>query len=866
MFLSHSVSDIIIFAQTADTVFRWGRIQESSDYLLPLSVFVLLAFYFYRRYRRDTASLKHWQRYLLLTLRIFVLIALLLYYLKPQWEHLAGSSRAAVLIDTSASMANRDAAADKEQTADTSGETAGPSRIEAVADWLRRSDLVNQLLEKHDVAVYSFDKTAERIFQQQRPDPFAEQNEQKENPAEEQSAVPNSSAVFSALKAEGSETRLDAAISEVLQNEKGRPLTGIIVVSDGRDTGKNTENLNAAIETAARQQIPVFTIGVGAVQQAVNFRIANIDVPERAFPDDPFTVKVSVEKTGGQDADNFHTDNLQTDSSQTDTFPLELWLQKITDGQESSEGLQTKIGEKTLSFKNSGVQEAVFEIRLPEPQKIRLTAKITPSDTGKSADKSDEDNKRQAETEVVNHKDRILLFASAPTRDYQFLCSQIHRDKSMTVDVYLPWSKPGASQNADKILTTFPATAAEISEYDVIVAYDPNWRDLSAEQINNLEHWVGRMGGGLLLVAGNIYQGDAVAGWVTDMTMDKIRALYPVEFLARQSAFEHRYHGEDKPSPLKFTQQGEEAEFLRTSDNVVESRAFWNDFPGFYGFFPVRSVKPAATLYVSSGSPEAAGKTGTGALIAGQFYGAGRVLYLGSGELWRLRKIDDKMYEKLTTRILRYVAQGRLQRESDRGSLIADKRQYILGGIAQLRITANDARLRPLVLPELPVDVISPSGNLRTVQAAVAPNVPGTYQVHLPLTEEGNWTVRFLLPDSELQLERTLQVRMSDLERENPARNETLLRSIAERTGGVYYSNPTDAVPLLKESALYGNVNFFAEKTESAAEPLTELLKIRTQQAVPDRKAEQRALTYLLSAICFLLLLEWTLRRLMKLA
>ncbi|MCL2742946.1 MAG: VWA domain-containing protein, partial [Planctomycetaceae bacterium] len=770
------LADVFLFAEVAPAVFRWGRIQESSDSLLPLLVFILFVLYFYRRYRSDTATLKHWQRILLLSLRFLVLVALLLFYLKPQWEHIVGSSRVAVLVDTSASMGNHDV------VENNTGE-AGPNRLEAITDWLQRSDMVNKILEKHDIAVYSFDKTAERIFQHTRDagEENVAENNLKDAGAEAPASLGTSLEVFAALKAEGVETRLDSAISEVLQNEKGRPLTGIVVITDGRETGKNTDSLNTAAETAVRQQIPIFTIGVGKVQQAVNFRVANIDVPERAFPNDPFTAKVSVEKIGGN----------ETDSSQTDTFPLELWSQKITDGQESNE-LQTKIGEKTLTFKNFGVQEAVFEIRLAEPQKIKLTAKITPPD----ADKLEEDNKREAETEVVDRKDRVLLFASAPTRDYQFLCTQIHRDKSMSADVYLPWSKPGASQNAEKILTAFPSNPAEISQYDIIIAFDPNWRDLSTEQINNLEHWVGRMGGGLLLVAGNVFQNDAVAGWVTDMTMDKIRALYPVEFFARQSAFDHRYHGEEKPSPLKFTPQGEEAEFLRTSDNAVESRAFWNDFPGFYGFFAVRGVKPAATLYVSSGSPEAAGKIGSGALVVSQFYGAGRVLYIGSGELWRLRRIDDKMYEKLTTRMLRYVSQGRLQRESDRGSLTAGRRRYTLGRIAQLRITANDAQLRPLTMPELPVDVISPSGALRTVQAAVDPNVPGTYQVHLPLSEEGNWTVRLFLPDSDLRLERILQVQMSDSERENPSRNETLLRSIAETTGGVYYANPTDALPL----------------------------------------------------------------------
>lgn len=864
-----------IFSQITEltpTVFRWGRIQENGDWLLPIIVLLLLAAYFVHRYRIDAAELKSWQRFLLLSLRLTALAAIFVFYLQPQWEHLVGNSRVAVLIDTSASMAHRDlmptddslsllleneeTAAEKStedsETPSSSNPNVGPSRLEGVLDWVDRSELIDRLLEKHDVVLYSFDKSVRRLEPQARP------------------SEPDRKSEFR-LTAEGAETCLGEALADVLQQERGQPLAGILLLSDGRQN--SGQPLDVPLETARRMRIPVYPIGVGQTRQSLNFRIGNIDLPERAFPNDPFIVRVPVEMIGSDDDPKAKPEEHRGGMQEKRTIPVELWTQSVDDS-----GAETKIEEKNVQFGSEsqagGIVEIEFELRFPTSGKQRIIAKILPP----QEDRIEEDNRGQVDVEVVDRKDRILLFASGPTRDYQFLCSQINRDKSMSVDVYLPWAKPGTSQNADQILNSFPSERSEMSQYDVLVAFDPNWRNLSNKQIEELEHWVSRMGGGLILVAGPINQGDAVTGWVTDMNMERIRAMYPVDFLARKSSFEHRYHGGEQAWPLKFSRAGEEAEFLRPKDNAVEARLFWTEFPGFFGFFAVAGVKPTATLYASSGSPETMGRDETGALLVEQFYGAGRVLYLGSGELWRLRRIDEKAFEQLVTRLLRHVGQGRLQRESDQATLTTDRRRYSLGAIAQIRITANDEQLRPLMLPKLPVDVLSPAGTLQTVEATLDPNSPGIYSFHLPLTEEGNWTVQLALPENDQAISRSFQVQMSDLERENPSRNETLLRQIASQTNGAYYDNPTKALPLVKESALFGNLDLFAtentadntakndDEQETKPEPITELLKIRSQRAVPDQSAEEKILFWLLAAISSLLMLEWTLRRLMKLA
>jgi hypothetical protein len=828
-------------SDTVDTVFRFTRIQENRDWFLPICIALLLAAYFYRRYHIDAAELKRWQRIVLLVLRSAALVALLLYYVHPQWEHFVGSSRVAILLDTSSSMAIKESG--DAPLAGQSDTDTTPTRLKKVLDWIEQSKLVEALSEKHDVAVYSFDKTTKEIgakTEEIKPAPPQPDTPESATP-QPVNTVPD---FTKTLLPTGTETQLGEALQEVLQREKGQPLAGILLFSDGgQNAGRSVES---PIETASRLKIPIYTVGVGLTKQPLNFRVGNLSVPERTFPNDPFKVRVPIEMLGGGE------------KITVPEIPVELYLQSTA----MENAAESKIGEKKLKFDKERTLEADFEVKIAEKGKQRLIVRIKPPED----DKEPEDNAQKAEIEIVDRKDKVLFFASAPTRDYQFISAQVYRDKSMTCDVFLPWAKPGIKQSADNVLEHFPQTKAEMSAYDTVVAFDPNWRDLSNEQIDILEHWVARQGGGLIVVAGTVHLADTVTGWVTDPGMDKVRALYPVEFLAKQTAFEHRYHGDAKASPLKFSQAGQDADFLRPMDNPAEARSFWNDFAGFYGFFAVKAVKPTATLLVSSTATEAAGQSGT--LLAEQFYGAGRVLYLGSGELWRLRGIrndgaktsdDGEHFEKIITKTLRHISQGRLQRESDRGSLTTDQKRYSLGSTAQLRITANDASLNPLNEQTVPVDVQSPSGIHLLAEAAIDPNMPGSYSVHIPMSEEGQWLFRFKIPGTETELTRTVQAAMSDLERENPVRNESLLQEIAAKTGGHYFKD----LEVKKED---GKENPEA-KTDTAESPLSvaALLKIRSQKAVPDAGMEQEMLRVLLISICAFLMLEWTLRRLMKL-
>lgn len=844
----------------AETIFRFGRIQQNSDWFWPGLFTLLGVVYVLRHYRKDAASLRFWQRGLLILLRVGVVLALLLFYLDPQWERLVGSSRVVLLLDGSASMASRDvlpAAASPDDAPAAGAENKalpqtefGPSRWDAAVDWLERSELIPELQQRHDVVIYRFDRRLERLLA------FEKTESTRLNPATGKESA-ESLALLESQQVDGSETRLGEMLLETIRRERGEPLSAVVLLSDGaQNAGVSVEE---ALGAARQGMLPVHTIGLGATRQPFDFRAASIDVAERVYPNDPFTVRVHVELLGGATGD----------AEEEWKIPLGLWLKPV--GREVN-AAETKVGEKTVVLPAGSAVPVDFEIRSEQVGRYEIVARLeTPPE-----DVHHDNDTTGAGFEIVDRKDRVLLYAGGPGRDYRFLVSQLHRDPNVVLDLYMPWthsqgSQAPISQSADTILRHFPKDSKEMAKYDCLLAFDPDWSELTKEEIDALEFWVARQGGGLAVVAGGVHMADSVTGWTTDSVLGKIRGLYPVELFPKTAAVGQQYHALPHPMALHFTRAGEEAEFLRPVDDPAGSRGFWAEFPGFYAFTSVKGIKPTATLLASIDA-KALGVDGEAPIFVEQFYGSGRVFYIGSAELWRLRRFDPAYFEKLSTKIVRHLTQGRLSRQSDRGTLTAEKRNYALGAVATLRATADDIHLEPLLRPNLPLDVTSPQGKHRTLSMLPDPNLPGAYIVHLPLTEEGSWSLALTLPDDAgggETIVQSIQVRMTDLERSNPSRNESLLTMLAEKSGGRYYASPGLAAAARRESGLYGPL-FMHERdkpgVQSTVPALSEVLKVRSQRAVLDPGARERIAFWLLAMLCALLLTEWTLRRFWRLA
>jgi hypothetical protein len=794
--------------------FEFGRIRSNNDWILPALACVVILVIVRGVYRRDSHKLP-WQLGFLLTLmRSVAFFALLVFYLQPQWRcerEVVQNSQTLLLVDTSSSMALTDLATSDQGT-----------RLDHVRNTLAETDFLSSLRRTHDTSIQGFDVEVTEVAQ------FPKENTPANNELQP--------AWTTKLQATGLETRLGEALVEAIRHRTGEPLSGIVVFSDG---GQNAGVLpQAAIAMAQEAEIPIFTAGLGAVERPPNVSVYRIDAIPRAFPGDPFTVSGRIQSHG--------TDSTLAGRSVT----VEL-LQRDgpRDATGAVPGTGTPIGSKKIILGDDGESVPVkFEVTPSEAGLRTLCLRVRPP----ADDRNAEDDFMETEVEVVDRKDRILLFAGGPTREYRFLRTLLYRDSSMMLDVYLQTALPGMSQEADRILDDFPATREEMFSYDCIVAFDPDWKALSQSQIELLEAWVAEQGGGLIVIAGPVYTGEPVGGWVQDPDLEKIRDLYPVEFSRHLAVWDVETETAEEPWPLDFTRAGLEAEFLWLGDTATANQQVWGEFKGVFSHQPLRGAKPAATVFAHFSDPRAAQGDEGPIFLAAQFYGSGRVFYIGSGELWRLRALDPTHFEGLYTRLIRHVSQGRLLRQSSRGMLLIGQERFSLGSTMNLRAQVTDARFAPLDAPGVELEAFLPDGSVRVVDLQPDPSRMGAYLGPLTLLEEGTYRLELPIPDSDERIVRRIRVHVPDLERQDPVQKVPLLRRVAEETGGNYYADLTEAVDPDDPASI---INQLPDRTRTVI-----------LAATPDRLWTGSRLVWLMAGICCLLCLEWLIRRLSKLA
>jgi hypothetical protein len=825
---------ILPLAQTTDgaagqAVYELSRLREFDDLRLPLAVLVVVVAAIigivWFLYRRDTAELPRPVGAMLALLRLIAFGGLVVYFLgieRRATREVVHNSQVAVLVDVSQSMGlpARDDDAD-----------ANPkSRLDEVIATLADSPLIENLRHTHDVNIARFDRDVEPISTlQQLPAESDNPQSARSLPAVAGNPQLESDKPIdwtSSLQPRGVETRVGQALDYALRQYRDAPLAGIVIISDGAQNAGVEPS--AAVAIAKQNQIPFFTIGTGSKEPQRNVAVRDLVLPTRAFPGDTLDI----------------TGYLQANGYANRSIDVELFRRRANEPAAAGAALASQ---RVTLAKDGEITSVTFNI---EPDQagtfiFQLRALVPENDANAR------DNSREAEVDVIDRKTRVLLVASGPMRDYQYLRNQLFRDKSMTVDVLLQSAQKGISQDANKILSAFPSTREELYPYDCIVAFDADWSELDAAQVALLESWVAEEAGGLIVVAGPIH----TAELARNTEQARLRDLYPVIFQQRFTLMDDGQYGGKNPWPLEFDRAGREAKFLWLEPTGDQSAAAWDRFPGVYGYFDVRGEKPGATVYARFSDPQTSGLGGSRPVyMASQFYGAGQVFYIGSGELWRLRTVKPAYLEVLYTKLVRHVSQGRILRGSSRGALLVERDRYELGETVVLRARLSDAQHNPLTLDNVTTHVMRPDGVAEPVTLAAEADRPGMYVGQLTVLQEGTYQAALALPGvSDEPLTRYVQVRVPDRERKNAQRNETLLTSLATETGGQYYAR--------LEAAAYGD-----DALKPLAEVISSRAEVQTIKGAPDRQFAERQMHWLLGVVAGALFVEWVVRRLNRLA
>lgn len=630
----------------------------------------------------------------------------------------------------------------------------------------------------------------------------------------------------------GVESRLGSAVDFIVTRELASSLAGIVMVTDGQENGGTPAG--TATASATNAGIPLYPLGVGSTRTPQNIEVVDVQAPPRVYPGDKFKVKAIVTAFGLEGASS-RIRLLSVDEKETEA-PVE----------EAAE---------TFRIKPDGEPTTVtFELQRTEQGKRKYTVFIEPLES----ETDDQDNSRTALVEIVQRRTNVLLIAGGPMREYRFLRNQLYRDTSITTHVWLQSAKAGADQESDVFLDSFPKTRDELYFFDCVIAFDPDWSALSAQQSALLERWVAEQAGGLVVVAGPVNTPEWTRKPRGNQTIDPLRKLYPVSFYSQGSSILKvgRFGGK-QAYPLEFTREGRAAEFLWLGDTIGESDLAWTKFAGVFGYYAVNEAKPGADVLANFADPDTIVGDRLPIYMASQFYGAGRVFFQASGEMWRVRKLDVAWFESYYNKLIRWASQGRLIRDSRRGVLLTDKKRCWMGDNVSLRAILRDAQDQPLELEEVTATILRPDDTSdRIVLRAGGPAArAGTFSAQFAASVEGDYRITLPIPDSpDLEVLTTnLTARIPDLEKEKPQRNDQLLTAMAEKTGGHYFVG-LDAFSVDDSDS---------NSPKSLIQPMDQETFLSGSF---DRQFKRKLMMWTLGLFVTALSIEWIVRRLHRLA
>ncbi|MCA8949853.1 MAG: VWA domain-containing protein [Planctomycetes bacterium] len=643
-----------------------------------------------------------------------------------------------VLIDDSASMQRKDRYPDEEQrdalTRLVPGDIGARTRQELVAAILERDDgLLKGLEETHDV----------RLFRLQRK------------------PVPIRS--LAQMTSRGNRTALGDALDLHLASTGNQNLEGVILISDGRNNA-GLDPVEVA-ESYGMRGLPIYTIGVGDPEPPRNAWIVGPPGPKEALREEEvgFDVTLRAEGLAGKNA------RVELFGSR-DGGPFQPLA--VQQGELPKDGESQRL-RVFHAFREAGDWTLRFE--------------LAPQDNESQLD----DNQDVRFLRVNDERIRVLYAQDLPTWEYRYIVRGLKRvDPSIQVQAYLADASPRFVQEHSpelEPLQALPRTEKELLQYHVILLGEfPPERIANTEE--GIRNWLELLvkfvefGGGIGFLAGFHPDGFSQVAMPEAYRNTPLQDLLPV--VLEDPVWMMAQKREPLPpfrpvldNPLQPN------EILMLQRDPALNRRLWEEgLPGFEVYHPVQRAKPGATVLLRHPFDENAYGKRPIAVVAP--YPRGNTFFLATDETFRWRDPYGEIYQDAFWRnVVRYLAQGRLQRRNDLLELSVDKLTIETGDKVRVQLRMLDAELQPAVNNEQPVYLRNQQNDVEKRVLRAVPGEPGSYQASFTMTEAGAYS--FLVfandnPADTVLAREDVLVKVPDQEMSQSSQDRATLERIAE--------------------------------------------------------------------------------------
>jgi uncharacterized membrane protein len=543
---------------------------------------------------------------------------------------------------------------------------------------------------------------------------------------------------------------LSGALRAVRDRYRERNVAGIVVISDGGDTGGE----DAAV-AVSQGSAPVYAVGVGAPRIAPDYEVLDVSAGEAALADSSVDITVSAVSRGGNAA-----------------FDLRVL----------ENGRPIDLRRVTPAADGSPVR-AVFTVTPARDTATLYTVEI-PSAAGEAVL---ENNRRSVLVEPPGRRRQILMIEGAPGFEHSFIKRALAGDPALDIDSVVRKGRDArgaatyfvqaASARAPRLAPGFPQERAALYEYDAVVLANVEADTLSRLQLQWLNDFVDQRGGGLLVFGGKTFAQQGFAG-------TPLEDALPLRLTDRGNGVVQAANRRDARLAVSLTAAGLTHPLMRTTgsdqDQDIEKR--WEAMPALAGVAALGALRPGAEALAVVNAQD-----GPRPLVALQRYGQGRAVVFAGEASWRWRMqmpSTDRTHEFFWRQAVRWIASA----APDRVSLGAMP-SLVPGSRTAINVAVRNQDFAPVGDATVRLRVTRPDGSSEDVAAPLAAPQAGSYSGEVRFDEPGVYRINVLAQRGETQIaaaNRWILVGGADLEMADPRLNDEVLRRIATASGGSY--------------------------------------------------------------------------------
>ena len=567
-------------------------------------------------------------------------------------------------------------------------------------------------------------------------------------------------------------TALGSAIQEALDTHQGQPVGAVILLTDG---GSN-EGLNV-LDVAARlrdRKIPVYPVGVG-LPAPPDVRIVGVLAPDTVFDQDEVTVRVQ----------------LRSDGYDNSAAEIRLMVDGVdAGGTDARKRVVLNGGEQVVEFKYTPRKKNT-QAEGKEQQELKVVIANLPGETDEG------NNTATKPVTVTDEKIKVLYVEGKPRWEYRYLRGVLLRDRRLDVKFLMTQGDAElATYQPKQYISRFPDEPTAANQFDLVIMGDVPASYFRGAQMERIDQLVRKHSGSLLMLAGHRYAPATYARTpIADLLPVRVEGsgTYPV----------------DADTFPTVTAKGLDGALGQLDVTEKLSQDLWQVVRPIY-MVPAVSAKESATLLLSFNKPVGPTRDPY-PLLAWHQVGSGKVMYVGTDQLWRLRyRTGDKYHARFWSQSIQFLTLSRLLGGNKRFYVDVDHkdREYATGERMMITVNALNVAWEPEGARQLTVFIDRDAdANGPAVETPVRldplADAPGMYQGAFNPPKPGRYTLRSTRQDVEAGISNkvAVNVQTKSLERADLGAQVAMLNAIAATTGGKYLSiqNLSQLPGLIKE-------------------------------------------------------------------